>query len=370
MKKIIALSVIAGAIIFMLIQETAPQNPSLSLSVNKHNLEAGEEIVASARADESIGLTVILEVGQEKKSLECAENPCVLVLSTAPKPGVYSLRARVTGLEEGKTLEASRRIVVSERKTTCVDGTWFGSCAGKKPLFCSSGVLEEKCSECGCDEGFYCTGKRCAAKALPLELVSLEFPRKAEAGKNFLVKATLKGESQPGAAYTARLKIGAQELEKNISSGPVNGTIEVVFSNVNLNQGSFDLNLTVLAQNIREETSLEHFEENAVIVVSEIGPPAAPAITSVFVEGDDALISWGKVGGASGYRLYKSVDANPAFISYRLLKEFPGESESGVVEALGSGTHFFVMTATDGFGNESDYSNVETAVIGPGTETV
>ncbi|MFH1229262.1 MAG: LamG-like jellyroll fold domain-containing protein [Candidatus Aenigmatarchaeota archaeon] len=37
--------------------------------------------------------------------------------------------------------------------TTCSDGTSYGQCSANKPMYCSSGTLINKCSQCGCSSG-------------------------------------------------------------------------------------------------------------------------------------------------------------------------------------------------------------------------
>ena len=101
-----------------------------------------------------------------------------------------------------------------------------------------------------------------------------------------------------------------------------------------------------------------------VLSIAKVQEIQAPSIQSIFSEGDDAIISWSKVKGAKEYVLYKSVSANPAFISYKKHAVFFGSKNAGVIQALNEGTHFFVITAIDYYNNESEYSNVESTHIG------
>jgi hypothetical protein len=66
----------------------------------------------------------------------------------------YSLR--ITALYNGQ--QYSHKITFTIDNLTCQDGTPAQQCSQTKPLFCESGQLIDKCSECGCpDESDTCT---------------------------------------------------------------------------------------------------------------------------------------------------------------------------------------------------------------------
>ncbi|MCK4589631.1 MAG: FG-GAP repeat protein [Nanoarchaeota archaeon] len=53
----------------------------------------------------------------------------------------------------------------------CLDGTFYGECSFDIPKYCADGVLIDRCSVCGCLEGFECEEDKCVE--IPVELLEL-----------------------------------------------------------------------------------------------------------------------------------------------------------------------------------------------------
>ncbi|MEK6957981.1 MAG: hypothetical protein AABW99_03315 [archaeon] len=363
---IAATLIIFSAAYYSVVSEPKSMVLAVSVQGKEHYSSQPIEVSVSATGTQLRQLT--LELGTEKKTFECGnKNECSASATFSPGAGVYQLIAAATN-STGKNAEQKQRLVVSQIKESCVNGIPFSGCAPEKPLYCNNGILENNCGQCGCSGGYYCSAGICAAEAAALSLKEIIYPEKVQSGKKFSVKvvAQAASDSAQGAKYVLELKLGKNDVSAEFSMGQLDAGEETTMEipGITLEDGTYDLNASVFSLNAEKAQVISFYRENAVSALTDADPPQAPQITGIFVEGMDAVISWSNVGEASTYNVYKSFDANPAFISYRLEKTFDGTSTSGVIQGLGKGAHFFVVTAVDAFGNESRYSNVESVSVG------
>ncbi|HET9590127.1 MAG TPA: alpha-amylase family glycosyl hydrolase [Anaerolineales bacterium] len=103
---------------------------------------------------------------------------------------------------------------------------------------------------------------------------------------------------------------------------------------------------------------------SAVLLLSgavDLEPPAAPTGLRVTAEGDGtASLAWDSVSGAVGYNLYRSPLSGGGWVK---VNTSPLTGTSFDDSGLRNGqTHYYVVTALDSTGNESDYSNEVSAL--------
>ena len=58
----------------------------------------------------------------------------------------------------------SAYLIFRKTTSTCGDGTLYDECSLRKPYFCEEGILIEKASVCGCNEGLIINGNNCLSK--------------------------------------------------------------------------------------------------------------------------------------------------------------------------------------------------------------
>ncbi len=349
------------------------ESGGFSMEVDKSAALSGEEINVLAFANGySNAEKIALEYGNEKTEFACGtEKICRASVSFRPGAGVYLIKATLLG-RSGIMGEKSERIVVVDNATAgCVNGAEYGKCASQRPLYCDNGKLVDNCELCGCSQGHYCSGAKCLPHAGNAEIVNVGYPERALAGKAFTVRAIIKPDanSPEGAGFEPELIIGGKSYASPAKKvAGANGELEAMFEGVYIaSEGKYGIELRVYALNAQKELAGTWSKKDAVNVLASFPPPAAPSLLSAFAEGDDVVLSWETVEGAAGYKLYRSVDANPAYIAYKYDRPFNGSDASGVVNNMAAGTHFFVLTAIDEFGQESGYSEVKSATIGGGT---
>ncbi|MCR4334943.1 MAG: hypothetical protein NUV57_00200 [archaeon] len=364
LKNFLPIIVLIALALFLLIPTTSSEEKvSIDLDVGSGNFFSGEDLKVKINAFGNPD-KIVVQLGSEKKEFPC-DKICEIAISFNPKPGVYNLKAIAS--KQGIFVEKEVRIVVSEQKRSCVNNVSFGACSDEKPLYCDNGLLKERCSVCGCNESYFCSSEKCSLRAPKLYFSKMNFPSRVELGKEFLVSLYFTSEAHvpEGANYLVIIGLGKNSIEKNFSTKEFNAGESIKFELMaNIQEaGFFDLNLTVFSLNENVKEIYTYFQKDALQSVLDIAPPAIPMFSELFVEGDDVVLSWTNVENASEYLVYKSADANPAFISYKFLKSFSAEENTGVIQALEKGTHFFVITASDEFGNESGYSEVKTALI-------
>lgn len=363
---IIVIIVLVATTGFYFIGLPMEENLIIDFETNKNQITITEKLIVKVRAENATIKQIIIELGGETKSKQCNETrECLFETEFNPKKGIYNLKAIVETTSE--TLEETKRIIVIDETNKCVNNILFGECAGKKPLFCNSGILEDNCENCGCEETAYCSNNSCYPRAAPVKLVGIDYPKEVLVGRGFevIINAELLENIFSGSRYDVQLNIGEKEIIKQftLDEAKKGEILELKISEITLEQGTHDLNATIFSLNQKKEITGNIFVENAVTARTTFPKPKAPTITSIFAEGDDIIISWNTIDDATEYKLYKSVDANPVFISYKYYQSFNSEQTSGVIQALEHGTHFFVLTAANDLGGESDYSEVAMGVI-------
>ncbi len=361
MGKLILLFMISIILFFFISGCTELPEEKLNVTINATEIQEGQELTLLISSLNHKTSKINLEFGSEKITKIC-EKPeeCLIEKKFIPKKGIYLLKVNAEGTNES----FSQRIVISEStKNSCLDKTEFNTCSEKKPFYCNAGTIEKNCEKCGCSKGNYCENNECIAEAVIAKIKEINMPEKSPAEKEFTIELIIEGEQEliAGSKYELKLILGEQE-KTEIHTITENKKETKISVNFEIPLGTHDLNLLLYSLPQKKLIDM-YYKKEAISTISEIPDINPPIIQSIFTEGDDAIINWTKINGASEYRLYKSTNANPAYISYSLFKKFEPEVNSGSAQALTQGTHFFVITAVDYFGNESNYSNVKEAVI-------
>ena len=368
MKNIFALAILVS-IAALAGCGTAPDEavPSAKISVNSESIASGTRLEVSVSALGMAGGKVEAILGAEKQSADCTLQECSASFSFTPKEGAYYLK--VSLVKGGISREASRkRIEVHSEKGGCLDGTAQGACsASGKPLYCDGKSLVGNCTVCGCNQGYYCVSSGCVPEPALISGIEASFPEKIQSGRKFSVHVSgiVSSDVSAGAAYSAELIVDDKKFTKEFEAVAMRAgsTLDFYFSGISLSEGTYDYNLNIFARSTGKQVGAS-FGAGTVHVAQSLEPPSAPSITGAFAEGNDVVLEWDTVEGADSYRLYKSSEVSAAFISYMEMRRFGADETTAVVHDLSKGTHFFVMTAVDAFGNESAYGNVKQVSIG------
>src|SRR3989344_815621 len=261
----------------------AKESLKISLSAAPEKIFSGGTLEANASAEGAAIESISLALGSEKKAEDCSGgNRCFVSAEFRPEAGIYLLKAVVL-LSNGATETRSKKIMVLEEKRECVNNVEFGACSNEKPFYCNSGILEENCGECGCNEGFYCSGKSCAAEAGKIEFAGVIAPERVLAGKAFRVTAKLKAleNIRAGARYSAEIFFGKQKISGEFTAKELvaGQEFEWVVDSIKLSAGTYDINFSLYALNAEKTLAANYYGKNAVQALSEINPPAAPSIT-------------------------------------------------------------------------------------------
>ena len=330
------------------------QNAVFEVSVNKENLVKGEELMILVNWQGDL----LIELGNEKKTEVC-DSFCEKEFSFHPVEGVYKLK--VTQNKSEKIAFETKRIIVTKAKKECVNSVAFNECSETKPFYCNNGVLEENCEKCGCNTNQYCYENKCFLIPVLPKFSDLSFPKKVLINQEFSITQELNFENIVGSArYELIIEINHEKFYKKFVA--TKEKMSISFEELLLPLGEYDFNVVLLGFNPIEEELLS--QSGKIEVITQLPELQIPIFKSVFLEGDDIVFSWQTVENAEKYNIYKSIDANPAFISYKYFTNFSGEQNTGVIQALNTGTHFFVMTSEDYFGNESEYSEMKSITVG------
>ncbi|MCR4368403.1 MAG: hypothetical protein NUV67_00685 [archaeon] len=367
----IAAALLAGAIVFLPSQGIANE---IFLEVGSENIASGEELAIKAIAPNADRISLLF--GKEYREIPCtasldasldasAEN-CTLSASFFPMPGVYV--AKATGFFGEEQRQAERRIIVTRSEMQCVNNVAFGECSENKPFYCEfgTGKLIENCGMCGCEEGLKCLGNICIAVPGELSIARLGHPEKALAGKEFFVKIIAKAKEaiKEGAQYNAKIFVAGKQFSQKFFAPQleIGEEHEFLLAITIFETGLFDINATITPVD-NNSFAAEFFESQSIESVLAAQKPAAPVLFA-FAEGDDAVLEWSKPQGASGFRVYKSSQANAAYIAYTFHSEYFGGEAGAVIQGLEKGKHYFVVTAVGELGAESDYSEPKSVEVG------
>lgn len=368
-----------------------PGQGTIAVSADRYELRAGEEFSAEAVSTLPGTQKIVVELGTvEKKEALCAgAAECRLSAKIRPREGAYRLTATAFGPQEKALGQDVKTVRVLKAGKTCVEGTPFGECSREKPLYCDNGSTISDCAKCGCPLGMECTEGKCVylegageagvsgeakpSRAPGIDPLSVVFhyPAVIITGKSFTasVDFTPLGDIPAGVGYEAEIHLGGKRFSGKYISGGDNTTdiVTVKIHGVSLDgkwpEGmGVDMNFALYSLNAEMERLF--YTETTLPATRKLTPPKSPELFSAIAEGDDVVLSWLPMEGAAEYRVYKSTNANPLFIQYRLHGSVgPGET-SMAVQALPVGMHFFVIKAVDYFGNESQYSAVRSVRVG------
>jgi fibronectin type 3 domain-containing protein len=103
--------------------------------------------------------------------------------------------------------------------------------------------------------------------------------------------------------------------------------------------------------------------KSALLLVTgliDLTPPDAPANLRVTEEANDQVsLSWNPVSGAAGYNLYRSPLSGGGWVSVGAGLPDTSYTDTGLFAGV---TYYYIVTASDGTGNESGYSNEVSAL--------
>ncbi len=356
----------------------------VEVSADRYELSSGEEISVQANSTIPGTRTLSVTLGMnEKGSAGCTgTGACSLRATFRPAAGAYSLSAEaLDGKGQRLGISGMLEVRVLQGAKLCIDGTPFGKCAAAAlmPKYCNAGILADDCARCGCPASYSCgKGGGCAkipspANAPQIDALKINFhyPQKIQAGRRFEVSVdfTPDDEVPAGSAYEAEFYLAGKKFASTFTSqgSPAGEMLAIRITGISIGldalaAGEADMNFAIYALNAQRERGPA--TAGKARIVKELAALQRPQILSALAEGNDAVLSWLAADGAYEYRIYKSVDANPAFIQYALRQVVPAAETSVAVQALQGGTHFFVMTAADEFGNESAHSDVMQVNIG------
>ncbi len=332
------------------------QSPKLVFYAEEENAFEGDEISLYFSAENAD--KVIISLGKEKKEYECTVK-CENTIKKKLKAGAYLMQAQA--INNNGSAKATAKVYVKPKETKCSDGTENNKCSQTKPYFCENNTLKENCALCGCPQGYYCENNKCMQKAYKLKKIEAEFQEVAAANSEITIKALIElDESTPkGAVYY--LSINGNEPKKYFFEGKTKDEIE--FKVKAPTQGFLDISIVAYTEDGKREVAGSFYKQNAIKVETESKKLQPPSNLTAFVEGTDIILSWGSVENATYYGVYKSIDANPAYVAYKLYKKVPGKETQIVLQNQEKGGHFFVVTSINAFGEESSYSEVVSAEV-------
>lgn len=355
MKNISAIILAILAIFFSGCANIYSEPPYLETNIKSGNYIEGEEINLNILAKNTQSVKIFL--GEKTEVVECENNYCSISKSVNLKQGVYKIRVVASG--EGGKKEETATITVLGPSKKCIGGLLEGQCSKEKPKMCINGALKDKCSVCGCDNGAKCVGESCETLMPLAKKIEVSYPKKIGELQPFKMLGKIFFEGQVNSKKAvAKIFLGQNEFTNDISISTNEKTVsefEVLIPAIS--KGKYDLRVEIYEKLENEKPIITYFEKEAILVVEKGDRLPAPEKLSGFSEGNDIILNWKEVEGANSYNIYKSIDANPAFISYKIIGVASGEN-SFVLQSQKKGTHFFVVTAVDIFGIESDYSNV------------
>jgi len=194
----------------------------------------------------------------------------------------------------------------------------------------------------------------------------LKYAEKVLAGKEFsiIIEVTSEAGFVSGAKYKTKISLDNDIAENEFVISEVGNTQSWAINKLSLPAGTHSILIEVFSINETENLAATYSKENAIESLVSAPPIGIPQIQSIFAEGDDAVITWSGVSNSSGYKLYKSTVSKEIYTAYRLYSSFDANTTTTVIQGLSSGTHAFVIRAVDLFGNDGDYSEPKTVVIG------
>jgi hypothetical protein len=257
------------------------------------------------------------------------------------------------------SFELKKTVKVFDSRKKCLDGTVFGFCSDEL-MFCDNGDLVSDCSECGCFDGFECIENNCVWVSPDLNFEIIEFSDLVGSGRSLLVSVLIKNNSlssiPEGTSLTAKLlKEGSEISSLDFSFSALaeeEQSTQMVFSlpELTTEESMFSIEFIYAGQSLGliELGEVQVLEENGV-------PPSAPINLNASIYGNAVDLSWTESDSRTVYfRVYKSINVTEAFISYGFVGETASISFS--FDSVEEGNNYFVVTAVDVFGLESDYS--------------
>lgn len=352
---------------FAVSSEEIGVNESLSISVEAE----GNEIVL-------IGYSSL----NKEETLDCKrEDSCKGTFSDSfALAGIYQIKVKVVD-GENKEFEQKKTIRVINRENTCIDGTKFNECSNNVPKFCMQGSLEDNCSICGCNEKYFCFNESCMASADFLNIKNVEAVgfNIVRINSPFSIKITLQNPEEEilkGAYYLLDVNIidSAREIylniqkEFNLQSNLQNSDLlEIVIDRDNTGveirlekEDEYDLDVALYGMIRDGKYSLLDLVTvwDFVSASADKTAPSKPTGLTATKTAEGVLLSWNPNLEADlmAYDIYESISVEPIYISYRFRESVSGEENSIKIKDLENKKYYFVITAVDYLGNESQYS--------------
>ncbi len=320
------------------------------------------EISAFARGAK----TITFFYNGKNESFECTQNECTKNFSVEfEEKGIYFVEVFAVNGTQSVKKRVTIRVVEGSR--TCIDSTLFGACSSQLPFFCDNGALVQKCSECGCREGFLCLNDSCVHKPVALEVVGLKegkvFSLPLQKVSFTIVFEAAKEPVLSGAGFrvVGRLLSLSEsiEVQKDFVSKNLNvldtQEVQLEFSGVE-STGEYSLEVELLG----EFPFKKSFEGALIVVEADEESPMAPVWSNYFAEGAGIKLNWlaNSEEDVKEYRVFESTEENPAFIAYSFRESVPASENFIVIDSGFTGKQFFLLKAVDWLSNESGYSEV------------
>lgn len=357
----------------------------LNAAISSNQIQAGEEIKASASAFSAKNISsIVFQVNEEKKTINCSSNSCAGEFSKSfDKPGAYTIS--ITAIIDEKNFEQRKFAFYVFDKQKCTDGTFSNECSSAKPFFCSSGILAENCSKCGCIGESICQQNGKCSFVVSLKIISAKINdfNSININRPFNTIIELFNNSGNPIPKNTKLKFDLvffnlqntysnsynfildNDLDSNSSA-----IIEVKNANNSSSRffipqtGNFDFNAQLFDENNRQ---LSIFSQKSFLnSVNDSSPPAKPSGLTASVSGKNATISWNKNSeqDIAGYNIFMSNGVSTFVVTSSKIASVSFNENVFTAQDLNSGAYFFTITAFDAVGNESVFSDTAAILIG------
>ncbi len=322
----------------------------------------------------------------KKETFDCGgKDSCKAEFSDVfASAGTYQIKAEVVDRENTQN-EQKKTIRVIRREKTCIDETEFNGCSSDLPKFCDQGLLEDRCSVCGCAEKHFCFNESCIARAGSLSIEKIESAgfNIVKTGSAFSIRVILKNSEEriaAGATYLLDLNIidsnGKVYLSCSKRFSLANDLqkldeLDVIIERNSAGEkiklgkeGSYDASVTLYG--IVEDENYSSFDsvttEDFVSASADETASAPPSGLRAEKTAEGVLLSWSPNSEAdlAGYNIYESITIDPAYISYGFRETVGADKNSIEILGLENKKYYFVITAVDFLGYESEYSEPAT----------
>jgi hypothetical protein len=356
LKSILFFSVIFFAVIlFFVFFPKIPENNISSINTPQkifflvENNSLNEPVLIKGKYFYEKGINSI-EFNSQKK--ECFnEKECEFIFQHIfLVPGTQEIT--LIFISENNSITLNELVKIRDSKK-CINGLNYGECIESN--YCNNGVIEFNCIKCPCPVNYACIENKCVLKNINLELIELKTSKII--GENNPLKIEFKLNLIESLLEETELKVNLINEKKIISSKSI--TLN------ELNSQNFLINFPLNDLTAGNYLFSLEFEFNSVPVlnsnefnvqiISETGTPLTPLNLTAIAYNNSVDLSWENIDSTVVlFNVYKSISVQSTHISY----SFTGSTDlnSFSFDSLEKGMHYFVVTAVNVFGIESDYS--------------